>query len=162
MHPDTYTVTLPYPDVHPAKADLRLARLLFPLYSGPSGALCTLCEYLYAALCIEETHGELSRVLDAIADTERQHFRLLGRLLRDLGADPMLRVRVESGRRTSAAPGTQSLRTQLTQYLQREQTTADHYRYLLEQTDDEAVQALLRRILLDEEAHIRFFSQMTK
>ena len=162
MHPETYTVTLPYPDVHPAKADLRLAHLLFPLYSGPSGALCTLSEYLYAAIRTEETHSELSRVFDAIADTERHHFRLLGRLLRDLGADPILRVRIESGRRTSAQSGTQSLHMQLKQYLQHEQTTADHYRYLLEQTDDEAVQNLLRRILLDEEAHIRFFSQMTK
>ena len=104
MHPDAYTVSLPYPTARPCRADLRLAQRLFPMYTGCSGELAAISGYLYAALRTEECQPELGKVFDDLARTEMHHFRLLGRLLRDLGADPFIRARIDSCRLTTEPP----------------------------------------------------------
>lgn len=168
MHPDAYTVSLPYPTARPCHADLRLARRLFPMYTGCSGELAAISGYLYAALRTEECQPELGKVFDDLARTEMHHFRMLGRLLRDLGADPYIRARVDSCRLTTdpptacAASGSRAARILFEQSLHAEQNAADNYRFLMGQTDDEAVHDLLHRIMLDEEQHARLFENMLK
>ncbi len=161
MHPDCFTLSLPYPDERPARHDLYMARRLFPMYIGDGGELGSVSGYLYAALRCERCNPHLSEIFDTVAQTELRHLRLLGQLIRDLGADPFIRTRVETARippETVGCPRT--LRMLLEMSLHGEQTAADHYRYLIKQTDDRAVSALLERILLDEEQHITLFSNL--
>ena len=168
MHPDTYTVAQPYPTARPCREDLRLARQLFPLYTGSAGELAAISGYLYAVLRTEDCQPELARIFDDLARTEMHHFRLLGRLLRDLGADPYIRARIDSCHLNTepptacAASGSRAARCLFEQSLHAEQQAADNYRFLMNQTDDEAVRKLLHRIMLDEEAHVRLFTQMLK
>ena len=160
MHPDIYTVSLPYPVAHPERQDLRLAQRLFPLYIGADSELASLSDYLYIALRTETSHPELANIFDAVARTELQHFRLLGGLLRDLGANPAMHTRIDTARLSPDSSDSHALREIFSRSLHAEQTAADNYRYLMEQTDDEAVCNLLYRIMLDEEAHIRLFTAL--
>ena len=163
MHPEAYTVSLPYPTARPRRSDLRLAQRLFPMYTGSSGELASISGYLYAALRTECGQPELGQIFDDLARTEMQHFRLLGGLLRDLGADPYIRARIDSSRLPYELPtGPRTARALFTQSLAAEQTAADNYRYLMGQTDDQAVHDLLHRILLDEEAHARLFTVLLR
>lgn len=168
MHPDAYTVSLPYPEARPCREDPRLARQLFPMYTGSAGEMASISSYLYAALRTENCQPELSRIFDDLARTEMHHFRLLGRLLRDLGADPYIRARIDSSRIAADQPaacaltGTRALRSLFAQSLHAEQSAADNYRYLMTQTGDEGVHNLLHRILLDEEQHARLFENLLK
>ena len=159
MHPDTYTVSLPYPDTRAVRPDPQLARRLFPLYIGPGGEFSALSNYLCAALHTEISHPELSDIFDTVAQTELQHFRLLGALLRDLGVNPTIHARIDT-LPLPADTGARSLRELFAQSLRSEQLAADTYRYLMGQTRDEAVYNLLHRIMLDEEAHARLFTAL--
>ncbi len=161
MHPDCYTLTLPYPEERPARHDLRMARRLFPMYIGEGGELAAVSGYLYAALRTEDCYSDLAEVFDAVAQTEMHHFRRLGRLIRDLGADPFIRTRVETIPLPQEPSGSsRTIRTLLEHSLHSEQSTADSYRYLLTQTDDRAVRAVLERILRDEEQHVTLFTNL--
>ena len=168
MHPDTYTVNLPYPTERPCRQDLQLARRLFPMYTGSTGELAAISGYLYAALRTEECQPELGTVFDDLARTEMRHFRMLGCLLRDLGADPYVRARIDCSRILCDPPaaciqnGSRAARILFEQSLHDEQSAADNYRYLMGQTNDEAVHNLLHRIMLDEEQHARLFEHLLK
>lgn len=160
IHPDCYRVPLPYPEDRPRTQNLRLARQLFPLYTGNGGELSAISDYLYAALRLEESNPDLSNLFDALAQTEMHHLRLLGRTIRDLGGNPLIRTHVDSTPCSGSLP--QNLPGLLNQFRHAEQITADNYRYLITQTDDEAVQNLLHRIILDEEKHAEVFDQLLR
>ena len=170
MHPDAYTVSLPYPESRPCRQDLRMARRLFPMYTGCAGELAAISGYLYAALRTEENTPELGRIFDDLARTEMHHFRILGRLIRDLGADPFIRARIDGSQlplelQEGCCDGrlrSRNTRILLEQSLHSEQTAADNYRFLCTQTDDEAVRAQLHRIMQDEEKHVQLFESMLK
>ena len=161
MHPDCFTLSLPYPELSPSYRDLRLARALFPMYIGENGELAAMSSHLYAALRCEKCSAPLGEIFDAVAQTELLHLRLLGRLIRDLGADPIIRTHIESpALPPEAANCPRTVRHLLESSLRHEEITADHYRYLIKQTTDRAVTALLERILLDEEQHIALFRNL--
>lgn len=170
MNPDVYTVALPYPESRPCRQDVRMARRLFPMYTGCAGELAAISGYLYAALRTEESTPELGRIFDDLARTEMHHFRILGRLIRDLGADPFIRARIDGSQLPLEPPEgccdgrtrAHNTRLLLEQSLHSEQTAADNYRFLSTQTDDEAVRAQLHRIMQDEEKHVQLFQSMLK
>lgn len=157
MYMDCFTLRTPYPDERPRRRDQRLARRMLPLYSGAGGELGAISAYCYASLRTEEESPRLGELFEELAKTELLHFRLLGRLIRDLGVDPVIHTRIDG---IGDDAHNNKIRHFLEHSLRREQIAADTYRYLLTQTDDRAVSALLERIAQDEEMHIALFSQL--
>ena len=160
MHLDCCTSKNPYPDGKPRRQDVRLAQRLFPLWSGGNGELAAISSYYCAALQTEAHSPALGEMFEELAQCELLHFRLLGRLIRDLGAAPVLSPRGGLGMPNEQVPQRGGIKQALEQHMRREQAAADTYRYLVTQTEDDAVRALLMRIAEDEEYHAAMFARL--
>ena len=160
MHLDCCTSKNPYPDCKPRRQDVRLAQRLLPVWSGGNGELAAISSYCCAALQTEEHSPALGELFEELAQCELTHFRLLGRLIRDLGGEPVLSPRWEMGAPHAQGAHRGGMRQMFEQHMRREQAAADTYRYLAAQTEDEAVRALLMRIAEDEEHHAAMFARL--
>lgn len=162
MHLDCCTSKNPYPDCRPRRQDVHLARRLLPLWSGGNGEMSAISVYCCAALQTEEHSPALGEMFEELARCELIHFRLLGRLIRDLGGELILSSRGEMSGSSAQNSRRGGLKQMLEQHMRREQVTADTYRYLATQTEDEAVRALLLRIAEDEEHHAALFARLSR
>lgn len=160
MHLDCCTSKNPYPDFKPRRQDVRLAQRLLPMWSGGNGELAAISSYCCAELQTEEHSPALGELFEELAQCELTHFRLLGRLIRDLGGEPVLSPRGGMGVPHEQGPHRGGMKQMLEQHMRREQAAADTYRYLAAQTEDEAVRALLLRIAEDEEHHAAMFARL--
>lgn len=157
MHPDCYRVDLPYPCEMPTARSPRLAALLLPACVDE---LKSVSNYLYLSLRAEQTLPTCSVLFSAVAETELQHFRLLGRLILSLGGDPVIRTRLTCGPITTEPD--RSIGRLLEASMHHANRAADRYRRLQDACSDPAVAAILRRIQLDEECHASAFAQMLR
>lgn len=159
MHMDC-TSKNPYPDGKPARRDVRLAQRLLPLWSGGNGELAAISSYCVAALQTEEHSPTLGELFEELAQCELTHFRLLGRLIRDLGGELTLLPRGGTWKPVGQNSRPDGIGQMFEQYMRREQAAADTYRFLMSQTEDDAVRALLARIAEDEEHHAAMFARL--
>lgn len=159
MHME-HTSKNPYPDGKPERRDMRLAQRLLPLWSGGNGELAAISSYCVTALQTEEHSPALGELFEELAQCELTHFRLLGRLIRDLGGELTLLPRGGAGTPVGHNSRPDGIGQMFEQYMRREQAAADTYRYLMSQTEDEAVRALLARIAEDEENHAAMFARL--
>lgn len=160
MHMDCCTSKNPYPDEKPRRQDVRLAQRLLPMWSGGNGELAAISSYCCAALQTEEHSPVLGEMFEELAQCELTHFRLLGRLIRDLGGEPVISPRGGMGTPNGWDHRQSGVKQIFEQNMRREQTAADTYRYLAAQTEDAAVRDLLIRIAEDEEHHAAMFARL--
>lgn len=160
MHTDCCTSKNPYPDGKPRRQDVRLAQRLLPMWSGGNGELAAISSYCCAALQTEEHSPTLGEMFEELAQCELIHFRLLGRLIRDLGGELLLSPVGGMGNSHGHSHPQGGMRQMFEQKMRQEQAAADTYRYLATQTEDDAVRALLGRIAEDEEHHASMFARL--
>lgn len=160
MHLDCCTSKNPYPDGKPRRQDVRLAQRLLPMWGGGNGELAAISAYCCAELQTEEHSPVLGEMFEELAQCELTHFRLLGRLIRDLGGEPVLSHGGGAGVSNGRDPRGGGMKQMFEQHMRREQAAADTYRYLATQTEDDAVRALLMRIAEDEEHHAAMFARL--
>ncbi len=79
----------------PIRPDPRLASLLTRVYNDELGIIVT---YLYQHLLTEGLDAEASDLFSDLAAEDMVHFHTLGRLIRALGGDPAVRMRMQTPR----------------------------------------------------------------
>jgi len=156
---------VPYPQPLFACPNTGCARMLHNAYAGENGEFSAIARYFYQSVTLQSTAPEASRLLHQIALVEMKHLQMLGQCIAGLGGSPTF-----AGSRGGAAvwwsgawvPRGGDLKLQLLQDIESEQAAVRAYRQLTGQIPLSDLQALLCRIVMDEEHHIELFSQLLR
>lgn len=156
------TLPVPYPEICVSGQNKNYARMLSEAYAGTGGELSAILQYTYGHIVSEDESPErLSPTLECVAITEMKHLEMLGELIFMLGGDPKFCDAVSRG---CFDAGKVNYQTQPERIIRAaiagERAAVSLYRELMRKIDDECVRAVIRRIILDEEHHIKIFSEL--
>lgn len=153
---------IPYPEVRVERKNPNYARLLSLAYAGPDSELTTILLYVYGH------HTARGKNPDALCDTlkyismiEMRHLDMLGELILLLGGDPRFcgpngRMGINTAMLGYSADPCKIMRNAIAG----EENAVRLYRDLIRAIDDRCVRDVLRRIVMDEEHHIKIFKEM--
>ena len=150
-------IELPYPSFNLQK-DIVAAQTIFPAYAAMNGELNAILQYTYHHLYFEELDIEIAEILSAISIAEMKHFEILGKTLLMLGIDPVF-----SGNpiykfdyySTKNVNYSKTPHKMLLDDLSGEMLAVKQYEEIIKTLNNEQVAAIISRIKLDEELHIK-------
>jgi len=149
-----YRVDLPYPKVIVDKRNLDYARLVSGAYAGRGSEMTAIAQYTSHRYFIQE-YPEIYTAYKYLSFVEMIHFDLLGHLVMDLGLRPAFFSYESSQYWNGSFPAyKRDLIPILEADIQEEKNAIAHYQRMIDLIDNESIQALFRRIILDEEKHI--------
>ena len=149
---------LPYPPIQVDGKNQVYADLLSVDYCGAVSELSAITQYINNEnrLCL--TACPLARTLLGIALAEMMHLQKLGELIQLLGGEVSFSARQPDGRQLLWTPDYLSLsrdtRRMLCAAIEAERDAIAQYEAHMRKIKDECVNAVLRRIVRDEEYHI--------
>lgn len=149
---------LPYPPIQAQRRNQDYAAMLAFDYCGPVSELSAITQYINNEnrLCLLDC--TLARTLLAIAVAEMMHLQKLGEMIQLLGGEVSFAVTQPGGKRVNWTPEYLTLsrdtRRMLCADVEAEQDAIAQYRAHIRKINDEYVNAVLRRIIRDEEYHI--------
>lgn len=159
----SYAVKEPYPSPRVSCANEAYARVLMESYAGAASELSAATTYIYQSFLLGERYAEVGKAMKGGAIVEMHHLDMLGTCIESLGGDPVYgsyqrrRFVYWDSRFVNYAS---TLNRMLLDNIRAEQTAIAGYRRAMEQIDDEGICAMLERIILDEELHIRLFKKL--
>lgn len=157
-----YCVDMPYPEVKVEKKDLELAKKVFNLYAGEVSEDTSTHTYVLQALLYSENE-EIKEVLEGIARVEMHHLEILGTLIKKLGLIPLYlsvednKVKWFSGKYITYE---KNLKEAILKNICIERIAIKNYEALINETNDEHVIHIIKRIILDERLHIEIFEKI--
>lgn len=157
--PKPIRVDLPYPQIKNFCPDPKSVRIISSAYAGAHGELTAILQYIYHAFHFANIGEEgTAGVLEGIAISEMQHFDMLGTMLLSLGADPVYTAcppYKSNFYNTSVISYSKTAQKMLMDDLSGEIYAAESYGRMLDRLTNEEVAAVIARIKLDEELHIK-------
>ena len=152
-----YVDSSPYPEVT-GSPDPVTVEMLKNDYAGAKGELTAITLYIFQNQRSTDNDTYANSVLQ-LAIVEMIHLDLLGDAIVALGGNPSF----DNGQYYWSAKNVNyatEYREMLKVSLEAEQTAIANYEKHIARTNNESVKALLRRIVKDEELHVRFFSEL--
>ena len=147
-----------YPRVCVQGTNRAWASLLSRTYAGPSGELTKILRYEYQSLTLEGEQPLIAQELREMSRNDMKHLDLLGRLIVLLGGDPVFGVITRQGINWwsgGVIPRNQTARQALNTDIRAQEEAIRTYRQLLLLITDPNIDAVLRRILADEQCQLR-------
>lgn len=159
---DKYADPSPYPEVKVEKPNLCYADLLTDDYAGMISEFTAISQYLYHHFYFKDIDKELGELLENVAIIEMHHMEILAETIKSLGGNPLIRgsysTRGNFWNASYVYYGTQ-LCERLKADIDAEHKAIEEYQKHICLIDDTYVQAILRRIILDEKVHIKLFNE---
>ncbi len=84
---------MPPGEIQGVKRDLQLARRLYP-HLGHE--IVDVSDYTYFSIMFEDFAPKFAELVEKLALDELEHYRILGQLILDLGANPALNIRLRN------------------------------------------------------------------
>lgn len=133
------------------------------LYAAYLSELEAISDYIYYSLISEDVFPSVSEMFEKIAMDEMHHFRTLGRLMIDLGANPSILTSIRSKNlKYSPCAGNciknMSVMQAIENSIRDEKATVKQYESVLRALPDEKSKDIISKIVADEEKHIRMLS----
>ncbi len=152
-------LSLPYPSVENIEKNLKTASRISILYAGKHGELNATLQYVYQYFYFNEfKEKEIAQTLMGIAVSEMRHIEMLGELILALGQSPVyaecLPYRCNFYSSSSVSYSTNAEKM-LMDDIAGEMLAVNDYDKAVNEILDQQVQAILLRIKLDEELHIK-------
>lgn len=157
-----YALDEPYPEVKVQGKNLYYASLLQDDYAGYVSEFTAISQYLYHHYYFDQVDEELGKLLEGISIIEMHHFEMLAELIIMLGGDPRIGGTYSTNYQYwdgsfPAYGHTLCERLQLDMKAERDAIRA--YRHHIRLIQDPYVQAVLKRIIKDEEHHLELFQE---
>ena len=154
---------LPYPCVKGKDNNRLVAELLYKAYLSE---LYAISEYIYQEMLFESDYKIAAETIECIANTEMKHFKMLAKLILELGYDPKIKF-TDGSHKSIKNLHSQSVNDMFykkTIYddIINEKSSAATYRKILGITADKDIKALINRIMLDEEHHAETLERLIK
>lgn len=151
-------VNLPYPSTDNLLPDPVAAKIISPAYAAAHSEMTAILQYIYHTFWFtEENQEENASLLDSIAVSEMRHLDILGTTLLKLGADPKFVANPPAPTNFFNASSVSYSKTPVKMLLDDiagEMGAIKGYESMLRQLKNEAVAAIIQRILLDEYLHL--------
>lgn len=157
-----YQVNLPYPKTEGVEPNRRYAVLISDGYAGRGSEMTAVNQYLVHRYYLEK-YPQIYLAYQKIAAVEQIHLQLLGKLIHQLGCRPFLQSCVTNHYWNGTFPDYQcTLESILESDLQGENEAISHYKLLICQINNDQIQRLFARIILDEQLHVQILSAFLK
>lgn len=148
----------PYPPIQVKCRNLGYADLLSVDYCGSVSELSALTQYINNESRLSLKHCRYARMLLEIAVAEMMHLQKIGELIFLLGGEVDYTARYQNGRNCLWTPEYLTLPDHMDKMIhvdiEGERAAIKQYRMHISKMDDEYVNAVLLRIIKDEEYHI--------
>lgn len=156
-------VDLPYPPIRVRETNARYADLLMVDYCGAVSELSAVLQYINNENRMSAEHCSLIRTLLGIAMAEMMHLQKLGELIRLLGGYVSYDAKRPNGMWTPACLTLPDCIPQMLQAdIEAEQAAIRQYEMHINAIRDDCVNAVLRRIIQDEEYHIMILRSLLR
>lgn len=146
---------LPYPTTD-LERDVRSGQILSFAYATLNGEVAATLQYSFQSFVLSKTEQEIAETLQGIAIAEMRHIELLGKAMYSLGVTPVY-TRYPNSRNyfdTSCVSQSVTLQKILMDDLKSELEAIAEYKKMLLVLRNEPVEALVERIILDEQLHV--------
>lgn len=159
--PCSYSHPMPYPAVRVLGQEASYARAMLNNLGSCTSEMTAINIYLYNSFILEKTYAEISECFRKISIVEMHHLEIFEQLALQLGADPRL-WSCTAGRMTYWSPSCSCYTSQVNEMihnaLESEKEAVERYNQQIRWIKDPNITALLKRIILDEECHIKIFN----
>lgn len=152
----------PYPEIRVECKNPSYARLLSLAYAGPDSELTAVLLYVYGRnMAKGKSPQVLSDVFRHVAAVEMRHIQMLGELIVLLGGEPRFsgpnrRVGVNTAMLGYACEPCQMIKNAVAG----EENAIRLYNDLIRNIGDKCVRDVLKRIIMDEEQHLKLFREL--
>lgn len=156
---------MPYPKVRVEEKNPYYADLLSEDYAGIKGELTAITQYSYQHMEKFSSNIEFSKIMEEIAKAEMIHLELLGKTIKLLGKNPIYST-CEASRgdcimwNANNVNYASDLRQMLKIDINSEKQAIVNYKHHLNLIDDKHIKAVLSRIILDEQHHLKIFETL--
>lgn len=157
------SIDLPYPSLVGIEKDIKSAVIIAPAYASMHGELNAILQYLYHYFNFKGLFdGETADVIMGICVSEMHHLKILGELLYKLGTDPIYTKMPPYGYNYYTSVGVSYSKTPIKMLLDdvsSEILAVKQYEKMADDLKNERVAAIIKRIMLDEELHIKILKE---
>ena len=151
-----YKSTLPYPEIKVEKENIEFAKLLLYPYASMVSEDTAIHLYIYQSFILDD---EIGKILENIAIVEMQHLEMLAKTINLLGLKPEYKVNNIPWNSDYVNYNT-NLKDMLKINIEAETLAIKNYRNLIKVIDDKYIKELLKRIIIDEEIHLKIFKDL--
>ena len=151
-------VDLPYPPIQVREKNLKYAEILMFDYCGSVSELSAILQYINNENRMSSEHCALIRTILGIAMAEMMHLQKLGELIVLLGGNVNYTAKHRNGVKRMWSPEFLTIPEHAAKMLQAdiaaEKDAIEQYQMYIKMIQDDCVDAVLARIIKDEEYHI--------
>ena len=157
---------LPYPSLDGIAKDLTAANIIAPAYASGGSEITAIMQYLYHHFRFYGEQMEFyAETLEEIAVTEMHHLDILGKLLLNLGVDPVFTARPPmrcDWYNTSVILYSTYPQKMIMDDISAEMKAIEMYESMVMRLNNQQVAAIIERIILDERLHVKTLSELLK
>ena len=159
-----YYVNIPYPPIEVKEKNPIYANLILLNYAGSVSELSAVTQYVYHEIAFSDNkYPDISETIKGISIVEMHHLQILGELIVKLGKDPGYWI-YKHKKTNLWTPEFLSFNTDLKKALTidiiDEKEAIAQYKRTAKQIDDTHIVDIIDRIILDEEYHIKLFTEL--
>ena len=151
-------VDIPYPPIQVGEKNPAYANLLSLDYCGSTSEMSAITQYINNENRLSYERCSMAKTLIGIAMAEMMHLQKLGELIVLLGGNIDYTAKYRDGRKKMWTPECLNIPAQVKSMLladiESEKAAINQYRMHIKMIKDRYVNAVLERIILDEEYHI--------
>ncbi|MCI8292167.1 MAG: rubrerythrin family protein [Hespellia sp.] len=157
---------LPYPPIQVSKKNQAYADLLSVDYCGSVSELSAITQYINNESRLSDSKCSMAKTLLGIAVAEMMHLQKLGQLIVLLGGKLDFVAKYRNGRQQMWTPEylaiPENVGKMLLSDIEAERAAVNQYRMHIKMIEDPCVNAVLHRIIKDEEYHIMLLQALVK
>lgn len=155
---------IPYPKKETLPRDVRSGWILSFAYATAKGELSAMLQYRYHALRMRRHDNKKADVLSAIAEAESLHLKIVGEAMEQLGVDTVYTVYPNTARwfDTGCVSRATTPEKIIMDDIRTEMESIAEYKKMLFVLKNEQVEALVERLILDEELHLEALKTMLR
>ena len=153
---------LPYPSTETLTKDVRSGQIISFAYATLHGELTATLQYVYHHFYFAEFEQDDAEILMAIAKAEMIHIDILGSAMLKLGVTPryVQMPNTNNFYNTCAVSCSKTPQKMLLDDIQGELNAIADYQKMLFILKNEQVEAIIQRIILDEQLHLEKLKEM--
>ncbi|MEG6585762.1 ferritin-like domain-containing protein [Dendrosporobacter sp. 1207_IL3150] len=158
----SYSDPSPYPEVKVVEPNLYYAQLLMDDYAGVVSEFTAISQYLYHYFLTKKVDEKLGKLFENVSINEMLHMEILSDIIVKLGGDPQIRGSFSTNNRFWNGKFIyygDDICEQLKADIEAEYAAIEEYRKHIRLINDRYIQAILKRIILDEKVHIKLFNK---
>ena len=162
---DKYHVDLPYPEMTGIAPNKAYANIISGLYAGQTSEITAVMQYFYASCQLKKQYADAYTAFKYISVIEMEHMDILANVIIALGGDPEYTYRTNMGEKWWTAKNVRYSKTArqiLIEAIIAEENAISGYMEACRCIKDEAVTAIIHRIIMDERLHLEIFRELYK